>query len=361
MKISPVDRNPPHGPYKELGAIAKSLRIPHSGAPSLLFQVGEASSRRGPVVVTVGLNIDSGVVRGLTVSVARSGLPSVRLRPETDADKQHKATGLNVEAQTGDSDFDDAVYIETESSNAAMRAMLASGQTRRAVTTLLSAFEQVEIDEQGIRISSKNDRVDIFQASVFRRYLEALLVLAGLPDVGERNAPQRRGRGLVTASVVSLFYAVPAFVFALWAFTPETVWLPLIGLGCGLFPWVLLTGRAREYVRGHARSAEYLGYVRLALFFSIPMLFSAALVGLNGGCDPSPRVVERGKVFALKRFLDDGEPLVRVDVAWDGGERSSQTFDDDAGIYEGAELTRVRRQGLLGFRWIDERARVLID
>jgi hypothetical protein len=62
---------------------------------------------------------------------------SITLRRETGKDIAHKERGVNRETQTGDPDFDDKVYIDSPSDDAAIRAVLASPDARDAVLNLL--------------------------------------------------------------------------------------------------------------------------------------------------------------------------------------------------------------------------------
>ena len=61
----------------------------------------------------------------------------IKLRREEPDDKDHKAAGINREFQTGDPAFDERVYIDTDSEDEVIRAVLASPDARAAALDLL--------------------------------------------------------------------------------------------------------------------------------------------------------------------------------------------------------------------------------
>ncbi|MDI1445614.1 hypothetical protein [Polyangium sp. 6x1] len=93
--------------------------ISEKGATPRFVQAGYRHSRReGPLLVP----------RPMTLV----------LRKETASNRQGKADGVDREIQTGDSDFDDAVFIDTLIGDDLVRAVLASPDARAAILSLLA-------------------------------------------------------------------------------------------------------------------------------------------------------------------------------------------------------------------------------
>jgi len=80
----------------------------------------------GPIV-EVGLNIDSGVARGVEYSISTAGLPTMILRREQHPDVDAKESGVAREVQTGDEAFDRAVYIESDAADEDVTVMPKTG------------------------------------------------------------------------------------------------------------------------------------------------------------------------------------------------------------------------------------------
>jgi hypothetical protein len=140
---------------EELRAIAK--------APSGDFVIRRAA----PIDVRFSTDSD-GDVTALTMSVgydqvARSTpalyrdalrLEAVRpldieLRPEKPADWQAKSSGLSVEWQSGDSEFDAAIYVQTPTTNPHILAAVLGPEVRSAVLALRELHFVVIIDRDG--------------------------------------------------------------------------------------------------------------------------------------------------------------------------------------------------------------------
>src|SRR5690242_9374661 len=107
----------------EMEAIATALRAPPGDGDS--FRVVHDG-----VEVSLSTETNSGTIVGLSLQVARAGLPEVVLRREDDDDRSAKARGINVEAQTGDARFDVRVYIETDIPERAVQHLLAAPEAR---------------------------------------------------------------------------------------------------------------------------------------------------------------------------------------------------------------------------------------
>lgn len=100
----------------------------------------------------------------------------IALRREGDDDKRYKATGINVEVQTGDPQFDDAVYINTYAAPPdVVRKVFASPGVRAAARELL--------ERDGTRVLLIDDKEGD--------------VSIDIADLTERTPDQERGARLV--------------------------------------------------------------------------------------------------------------------------------------------------------------------
>ncbi|MFO0663891.1 MAG: hypothetical protein U0174_08070 [Polyangiaceae bacterium] len=173
----------------------------------------------------------------------------IQLRHEDSEDRAAKANGLNVEWQTGDRAFDEAVYVSTPGLSAdVLNAVLAPG-VREAVMKLFElGFRLVAIDDKG------TVRADVTEFVVARpregRGREAIdafaRLLMNLPLVvasGEEHAPvpyAKTTRVLGwTALIVGLLYC--GVLFAPVFVSPPSPSEDFLGFAVAVIaPWVAL-------------------------------------------------------------------------------------------------------------------------
>ena len=75
---------------------------------------------------------------------------AIELRREDLVDRRAKAEGLSVEWQSGDEDFDRAVYVCSRTSDAEVLAAVVCDEVRKGVLELLAlGFRRVNIDDDG--------------------------------------------------------------------------------------------------------------------------------------------------------------------------------------------------------------------
>ena len=189
-------------------------------------------------------------------------LPSLMLRSETALDRTGKQLGLNRELQTGDPNFDEAVYVESNASDEELQTVLASPRLRQAVMTLLYAkAKRIELNwaKDPLAVAWVTPfEGDPFAGPGFEQNLETINIIAAeLPELAsvERVAQHARGfwlaalttlgavAGIVLTSVGEKAYhpigwslESAAFAIAAAVFVPLMIisWLRMRGQSAGL-------------------------------------------------------------------------------------------------------------------------------
>jgi hypothetical protein len=167
----------------------------------------------------------------------------IELGLETATHRTAKEEGLDVEHQTGDAAFDDAVYIDTPTPSDVLARVL-DGAARRAVLDLFAAeFNAVTIDSDernlmAVRVSFASSASGA--PSEAERALDAFARLArALPPViakaGEHEAHPLEGpaKSVRALACLALFVAIP-FYFGVSArrYCPEGDLAPSEVVGC---------------------------------------------------------------------------------------------------------------------------------
>jgi hypothetical protein len=300
------------GPYTELGAIASALSVAYAGAPEIRF------SRAGLDIV-VHLRIDSGMVRGVDIQIARKGLPEIEFRRETDADRASKASGMNVEVQTGDPTFDGFVYIESAHRQAVLGPLLQSPELRRAIGELVGAAGTVAIDRDGITVDTRALGLALLEPARFLPVFGCLLRIAQLfPALPPGTAtPQERGSGLVLLSALSFVVGIVLVVLLRSFGQPESSLPRVLGFAAGVALVFAARPLVRAWVKGHARSALYLQVTTVASLLGVPLVTMSLVVFVNAFFDSiGPRAAHRQGRHGqeLRRRRDaDGRPDDRVE------------------------------------------------
>ncbi len=340
--------------YQELAPIVAALGVAWNGGAEVRF------TREG-FAITVCLRIDSGTVTGVDVVVLRPGWPEVELRRETEADRVAKQSGLNVEVQTGDPQFDGFVYIESSYGQAVLGPLLSSPELRRALGELVATYGAVSIGPQGLTVATKEHGRAHLDPAAFMPFFERLLHTARLIPLLPAGAAKTAepGFGLVITSVLGIVGGIVALAVlgnhgepASGAVRPFAAALG-VAFALGSIPLV------RRYVRGHSRSALYLVLTIVTAVIGAPLVFMAAIVGLNAALDTSPPSPARGRITAAKSYVDDGESKVDATILWSDGRKEDLTLADSIPKAQiGDAVDAVYRKGLV-FAWV-ERAPTII-
>lgn len=298
------------------------------------------------------------------------GQPEILLRWETDKDRKGKRWRLNREVQTGDPEFDDRFYVESDAPEEHIRAVLDSAETRRIVKTLFAHHcKSVAIHEEDIE-STGSSGIEGELAIEYQTHAlsdasfphlveelewlieEALSLRASLPlFVGDRKAVRRflRVKWTYYFELIILLGGVGFGVLAEGTIEDwHTIRLLLAGLGAV----VLFVPLAFLIARGHRHAvAHFRGLLILAL---IVFPFSAMGLGLgtNSLFDRSPPQTHRVLVVGHPKCSYDQE-FVAVQHHRDKRRSFNVGIKGDAcyAAKPGTTLLVVVREGFWGWEW----------
>lgn len=350
MQLGPGEarRNRGAEPYQELAPIAAALGVPWTGGAEVRF------NREG-FAITVGLRIDSGTIRGVDLVVQRAGWPEVELRRETDADRAAKQSGLNVEVQTGDPEFDGFVYIESSYGQAVLAPMFASPDLRRALGELVATYGVVTFGRDGLTVATNQVGRELLDPARFMSFFERVLRVARLFPLlpaGAAKAPEP-GFGLVLTGVFLIVGGIVALAVLQSYGDPASGIVRPAGAALGLAFAVGCIPLVKRRVRGHSRSALYLVLTTVTTVIGAPLVFMAGIVGLNAALDTSPPVALHGRITAAKSYVDDGEAKVDTTIDWGDASVENLTLPDSKPKAQvGDRVEAVHRKGLV-FAWVE--------
>ena len=152
---------------------------------------------------------------GALVGTPRRPLQIV-LRPEEETDRAAKRAGKAIEAQTGDLEFDSAIYIETPAEPELAAQVLSASELRAAVLTLLrTGFQDLIVDNAEHQIYIRLYATAHIEAwSVDASRLLDLFATIALSAPRHDSLPERRADGpvrLLTALLLATGAASMAF------------------------------------------------------------------------------------------------------------------------------------------------------
>ncbi len=299
--------------------------------------------------VVVEVATSSGHPVGVDVTVRVTGLPAVILRVENPGHVEAKRTGLTVEVQTGDPDFDRRVFVESAVAHEDLAVTLASPAVRQAVVTVLRHVDSVELTALGIEVGLRGD--EAYEPTRLRELVAALRTVAGAPRALSASTEETPRR--VTLTRVVLFGAAPCIVaplvYALHAYAPFGVLVGFVAAGLALLVWLALQPPLRRIVAGRSRSHLDFALLRGVLLGDLFGLALATLVLVNGAADHSP---PRNVELVAHEIGYDSEEHQAIVHAMDGSEKHSFRFDDpQRRIQLPATVTATFRRGRLGFAW----------
>ncbi len=143
--LEPAQREGPH----------QTTRVDRRDDVDILWSCGVASKADPDVPLTalVGAHETPDAKAGLHGVVGRADAPqvtvsrlaSIVMRPKTSSDRLGLTLGLQRQHESGDSEFDERVYVESYASPELIKALIASGEVRRGVLRMLDhGFRSVE-------------------------------------------------------------------------------------------------------------------------------------------------------------------------------------------------------------------------
>lgn len=299
--------------------------------------------------VVVEVATSSGHPVGVDVSVSVAGLPPVTLRVETKEHVDAKRTGLTVEVQTGDPDFDRKVFVESAAAPDDLALTLAAPAVRQAVVAVLGHVGSVELTELGITVGLRGEQA--YEPAPLRELVAALRTIAGAPRVLSPSTEETPRRVHVTRAV--LFGAAPVamapLVYALLRYATFSVLVGFVAAGLAVLVWLALQPPLHRLVAGRSRSHLDFAMLRGVLLGDLFMATLATLLLVNGAADRSPPRQVELVAYEIGYDSEDHQAIVYV---MDGPEKHSFRFDDpQRRIKLPATVTATFRHGRLGFPW----------
>jgi hypothetical protein len=306
----------------------------------------------------------------LSVKVpTRSPIP-IQFTGTTWFDTLCKNIGLAKEYQTGDKEFDEAVYIRCASDGFAKK-VLADPARRRAITTLRQMGFQV-VEATGTHVEARwNGFVPSIQSdpNLPDRAAEQLFLLAaGIPAQDPEFTASKLNTRLI--ALVLLWFALiagAALVPCVFVWVPVRVW-SFLGLSAGVAVAALLVlgWVAAWLLRGESVSHDRWATLMLGALCLLPLGSVGALAGLNGYLDRKPTVIRTatitGKHFSRNRR---GTPSQFFATIRDWAGAGELEFRIPSNDYDRIQPQRTRLQvtvgaGALGLEWV-EKKQVLPD
>ncbi len=345
------------GPYPHLGPIAAALGASHLGALELHADFQDFR-------VVFALELDSGVVRGLTLEVASGPYPDVSLRAETEADRAGNEAGINREVQVGEALFDHRVYIDSVASDAAVNALLMRPDTRSTVLALLDhGCRTLTFSPRGVLVhwatESGKPEALLFDPAVLRLRLDLAIALArGLPLGDVRGGPERQGEWRVPLAGAGIVVGLGMLVLSLYYFKPADLQLPLFGCLGALAAWFVARPLVARIVCGDSRSFARSKRAVFLLFFDALCYGAGAPILVNGAFDGRGAIERVGQVSKIVQY-DEEEKSTVAEVTWpDGPTRSFSFHDQERSLALGDRVISRTHKGALGSAWVESQPTV---
>lgn len=235
---------------------------------------------------------------------------AITLREEAVGDRSAKDEGLSREHQTGDAAFDEAVYVDSPTTDADLLNGVLGERVRDAARDLIFlGFEPIVIDDAGGNVTARTSRfMKLANTSgAPERVIDGFAaLLSGLPPVARTDGkhPERSGapKALAILGGVALLAGAPIAVFGVAGAYDCTesasdgegsslkdgcggpAALALVaGVVGGFVAMAIARAVARPRVAGHSDSHTQLTYVSVAAFTwtALVALFVAALLGYS--------------------------------------------------------------------------------
>jgi hypothetical protein len=295
-----------------------------------------------------------GPFRGVLAPARIESPAPLTLRLETELDRTGKTMRINRETQTGDPEFDEKVYLESEAPDAVVLAALVDPSMRAGVLKCLAlGCTSLLLDADG------DLSVEVPLASEASTAPDGLsLVLDALCSTAEAVPPlQGKGRYHSLAakvspiSVVGALVSVPLFFLVDWLWKPlesDLYWSAALG---GIAIWIVTLPILFLFLRGRSTSLRDLLTSGIFLAFGLPLGAADALLTLNGLLDTAPAEVHTTRVSSRYRTTGKYSGNYVLLAPWHlGGETvklNVGTLYDQLGT--GQEVSVTTRRGFLGW------------
>jgi len=285
---------------------------------------------------------------------------------ETGFDRFFKSLGIANEIQSGDKDFDNKFFIETDAVNFT-RTYFMSSEKRRAVDSILDhGFTKVEHDGKTMTaICSPVQFKKPLDETVIQKVVSSLILLAQNinehpgEDIAQLNKGWKAKRTVAfTIPVLLYIVGIPTFLIGLFNYTPLDKWaLFLTTLKYSVPSFLLFLTVAVKLIKGRSTSHRELIIILILSLISFPGAGMGLGTFLNGWLDQSAATPHLAIV--MKKYTTsskNGKNYHVVLKSWREN-KYSESLRVSSSEYGRAkpDKTRMRivtKPGHYGFEWI---------
>jgi hypothetical protein len=291
------------------------------------------------------------------------------LRQENPLDGLAKRIGLAVELQTGDPEFDNAVYVSTDDPDYARRFFEDAGR-RAAITRLMAdGYPTLELTNGTLTAQrtpyqhpTSDEAVAAEQEAVNRAARALAEIRQDAPSSGGASRfPLRwRSRSLMVFPVLAVVSGIVSRIAAPGHILDDS----------DLFWWslrysvpaaALFAAVAYRSLKGHSDSHWMLMVIALAAFFAFPFGGSGLSELVNSRMDTAPEFVHEVDVVTFLEVRSKNSTYYELRLKSWRPDRDFEYVPSDRQEYESAprEPLRVQlatRPGALGFEWVVRRS-----
>ncbi|MFT5682438.1 MAG: hypothetical protein ACI8RZ_003356 [Myxococcota bacterium] len=244
------------------------------------------------------------------ISSAVPELPVMRLRLENDRDRLGKRIGLNRELQTGDTLFDDRIYIECDVRDRISGRMLSSPEVRGGVIGLLAlGFSRIDFRDHGSAlVAAWVQGAAPFDARVAGEAIDRLAQITdNLPAFRRTptNSPMTSSAWVALSAWMIATFIMIVFLFADRRWEPLGSGLNALTVRIGVLLLLVHCGAMWALVRGHSRAMRHLVIGIFAGFMLAPCGSRGGLIIFNGAGDTDITTHERILDHKRKVTSDD--------------------------------------------------------
>ncbi|MCM8776631.1 MAG: hypothetical protein NC930_09855 [Candidatus Omnitrophica bacterium] len=288
-----------------------------------------------------------------------------KISKENFVDRFFKNTGISVELQTGDMDFDQNFYVESDAVNF-MRTYFADPAKREAVKTLFAlGFNELRHDGKRLEVKqSPCPSCPDWDQAFIKQLFSCLKVLgSGMSDSyamgdSETISPRKLERRLIFGiALVLLLTGIVALLYGDIRYHPFDGWsLFVFSLRYSIPAFVLFFIVAVYALKGQASSHKNLLSLFFLSLFAFPLASYGLLVVSNGYGDSGDLSVHTVGVIGKHIVHHKNSRSYYLTVQSWRPQSAWENFQVPSGVYyrasEGRSQIVVRtKPGILGFEW----------
>jgi len=332
---------------------------PGKSTPPKLHITTPAGPLAQPPMIKRGAAPIGGPFRGAARPRITSPAPLI-LRLETRLDRTGKSLRINRETQTGDAEFDERIYVESEATDALVLAALADPITRASVLRCLTlGCASLTLDDAGdlgaeLPLTSE----DLLAPDSLTALLDTLGAAAEAIPPLQGPGHNRTFAGLLPVfTVLGAIVSWPLFYLVDWLWEPIGSDLYATAFLGGVALWVVSLPLLVWILRGRSVSLRDLVTCAVSLAIGLPLGGADLLLIFNGVLDTSTPVAHETQVKRLRHTTGKNSSYHVTLVSWHPGEETIE-LKIGSSVYsrlaERQALTVTTRRGFLGWERITE-------